>query len=309
MILLIGANLLNIVLDWGLVFGEWGLPELGAPGAAYATVIARGLFCVLGLIVLLRGKNGLRLSFPRLRFRLRIMANLVRVGMPASAQWVVRILAYLALLWIVGDYHGELRPDFGKTAQAAFGVGLRLDLLAIFSAFGWGAAASTLVGQNLGRGRPDLASRATWMATALNVAMMIGIGIVYYVFAPFLIRFFGVDRELVDVGPESVLAGSFDSVVRVGKVYLRVVVFSYVFVAIALTMAQALNGAGSTRPPMVIDFVGLLLVQVPLAYYLSRRTELGLRGVWYAIVVSNTLMSVLYILWFRLGRWKRKEIW
>jgi putative MATE family efflux protein len=306
MILLIGANLLNIVLDVGLVFGEFGLPAMGAPGAAYATVIARAVFCVPGLIVLAKGKDGLRLTMTRWKIRLRMMFHLIRVGMPASAQFVVRIVAYLAILWIVGDYDADLRPTFGKTAQAAFGVGLRLDLFAIFSGFGWGAAASTLVGQNLGRGRPDRAVLATWVTVVLNVIMMAGIGILYYVFAPGLIRFFGADTEVFDPGSGVAVAG-FDSVIEVGASYLHIIVFSYVFIAVSLVLAQALNGAGSTRSPMVIDAAGLLGLQLPLAFVLSRRY--GLDGVWYAIVISNAIIAVVYVFWFRVGHWKRKKLW
>ena len=307
MILLVGANILNVVLDVGLVWGKWGLPALGAPGASYATVISRGVFCIPGLYVLWRGKAGLRLSLARMRLRVRIMLQLIRVGVPASAQWVVRVLAYIVILSILGDYDPELRPGFGKTAQAAFGIGFRLDILVIFAGFGWGAAASTLVGQNLGRGRPDRAEKCTWVATGFNVLMMAVIGVLYYVFAPVLVRFFGGNADIHST-PGGV-NGGFEDVVLVGTTYLRVIVFSYVFIAISLVVAQALNGAASTRTPLVIDAAGLLLLQIPLAYFLSRDTTLGVHGVGYAIVGSNALMAVMYVVWFKLGFWKRKEIW
>ena len=92
--------------------------------------------------------------------RFRVMFRIFRVAVPASTQWMVRLIAYLALLKIVG-------AQFGTNAQAAFGVGLRLDLLAIYAGFGWGMAASTLVGQNMGRGRLDRAARSTWTALAI----------------------------------------------------------------------------------------------------------------------------------------------
>ena len=309
LILLVGANMLNIVLDFALVFGKWGFPALGASGAAWATTISRSVFCVPGLWVLYRGRGGLRLSFARIRIRLRTMWRITVVALPASAQWVVRILAVIALLWIVGSHDTSLRSGFGKTAQAAYGVGLRLDLFAIFAGFGWGAAASTIVGQSLGRGDPRRAQKATWITLWLNVVMMCGIGVAYYTFAPFLIRFFGSDKTIVDVGVAGSDAGSFHEVVLTGTSYMRIVVFSYLFLAISIVLAQALNGAGSTRTPMLIDTVGLLGLQVPLALLLSRRPELGLKGVWYAIVVTNAIMALMYVIVFRLGHWKRKELW
>ena len=180
--------------------------------------------------------------------------------------------------------------------------------LVIFSGFGWGAAASTLVGQNLGRGKPERAERATWVSLLLNVVMMAGMGAAYYVFAPFLIRFFGADTQIVDVGAPHAGDASFEAVVAVGTTYIQVIVFSYVFVAVSIVLGQALNGAGSTRTPMVIDTFGLLVIQLPLAYFLSRRPEYGLKGVWYAIVVSNAIIAAIYVAVFRIGRWKRKVL-
>jgi len=305
MVLLLGANVLNIVLDWALVFGHWGFPNLGAPGAAWATVISRAVFIVLGFAILLRGRNGLRLSLTWLRLRVQVIFHLLRVGLPASGQWVVRLVATLAILWIVSDYDPVLRPEFDEAAQAAFGVGLRLDLLTIFAGFGWGAAASTLVGQNLGRGRPDRAEKAAWITTWINVLMMAGIGAAYYLNAEWLIRFFGDDREIVDVAG----TGSFERVITIGAEYLRIVVFSYVFIALSMVLSQSLNGAGSTKTPMLIDIIGLLCVQIPLALYLSRNLGLGLTGIWYAIVASNVFIAVLYVVIFKVGRWKKKELW
>ncbi|MEN8149770.1 MAG: MATE family efflux transporter [Planctomycetota bacterium] len=304
-VLLVGANFLNLVLDWALVFGHWGFPNLGAPGAAWATVISRAIFVVIGFVILVRGRNGLRLRLTWLRVRVQLLVRLLRVGLPASGQWVVRLVAMLAILWIVGDYDPVLRPQFDESAQAAFGIGLRLDLLTIFAAFGWGAAASTMVGQHLGGRRPDRAEKSAWITTWICVLMMVAIGAAYYLSADELIRFFGHDREIVDVAG----TGSFERVTATGAGYLRIVVFSYAFVAIAMVLSQSLNGAGSTKTPLLIDCVGLLLVQLPLAYSLSRRPELGLEGIWYAIVASNAFMALLYLVWFKVGRWKKKELW
>ncbi len=308
MILLVGANLLNVVLDFGLVFGRWGFPNLGAVGASWATVISRLVFCLPGLWVLYRGKGGVRLSLARIRLRLRSVWRIVALATPACAQWVVRLLAFIAILWVVGDHDQALRPSFGKTAQAAFGIGSRLDLLAIFAGFGWGAAASTLVGQDLGRKRPDRAERSTWITVWLNVAMMAVIGVVYFLNAEFLVRFFGKNSAIVSAG-SGVDASAFDPVVSVGAEYLRIGVFSYVFIALSMVLAQALNGAGSTRTPMVIDILGLFVLQIPAAFFLSRRPEFGLQGVWYAVVGANAVMSALYVVAFKTGRWKRKVIW
>ena len=137
--------------------------------------------------------------------------------------------------------------------------------------------------------------------------MMAGMGVAYYIFAPFLIRFFGADTEIMDVASSG--RESFEAVVVIGTDYMRIVVFSYVFIALSVALSHGLNGAGSTRTPMFIDGVGLLLIQLPMAYFLSRKTDLGLHGVWYSIVVSNAIIAVVYVILFRMGRWKRKVLW
>jgi MATE family, multidrug efflux pump len=300
MIILVGANILNVGLDYVLVFGKWGFPNLGAPGAAWATVIARAIGALVGIAVLLLRHGRVRLQLRRFRLNLGIQLKILLIGLPTSLQWAIRTAAYIILFAFVGHFGGEA----SKEAQAAFGVGTRLDMFAIFAGFGWGAAASTLVGQCLGRKMPERAERGSWFAALLNMTGMTIIGAAYFVWAAFLLRFLGSDPELIELGQAD---ASYADAIRIGVVYMRAVVFSYPFMAVAVVLSQALNGAGSTKTPLAIDAVGLLLLQIPLAWGLAN-TSLGLEGIWYAIVASNVLMAIVYVIVFRVGRWKLKEL-
>jgi putative MATE family efflux protein len=302
MIILVGANLLNVVLDYAFVFGKWGFPEMGAPGAAWATVLARFVGAVVGLLVLIAPGRRVRLRLTGFRLSLEIQLKMLLIGLPTSLQWFIRTASYIVLLAFVGEFGA--REALGEEAHAAFGVGIRLDMFALFAGFGWGAAASTMVGQCLGRNLPDRASRGTWFSSMLNVLMMSVVGAAYFVFAAFLLRFFGANPELLDLGRAD---ARYDEVIRIGVRYIRVVVFSYPFVAASVVLSQALNGAGSTKTPLAIDVVGLLLVQIPVAWLLAQ-TALGLEGIWYAIVGSNVLMALVYVYVFRVGRWKHKKL-
>jgi putative MATE family efflux protein len=303
MIILVGANLLNVVLDYLLVFGVAGFPKLGAPGAAWATVIARAVGAVVGILVLLLPSRRVRLTLKGLRLRLGIQAKMLIIGLPTSLQWFIRTASYIVLLAFVGEF--GRRAGLGAEAHAAFGIGIRLDMFAIFAGFGWGAAASTMVGQSLGRGIPDRAERGTWFAAILNMICMSAAGAAYFVWAAFLLRFFGADPEMLGLGEAD---ASYGETIRIGVVYVRVIVFSYPFVAVAVVLSQALNGAGSTKTPLAIDAVGLLLIQIPVAWALAQ-TALGLKGIWYAIVGSNALMAFVYVVVFRVGRWRHKKIY
>ncbi len=302
MIILVGANVLNIVLDYLLVFGVWGFPNLGAPGAAWATVIARAAGAAVGMFLLILPGRQVRLRLKGMRLKLSIHLKMLVIGLPTSFQWFIRTAAYIVLLGLVGHHAGG--AGFGKEAGAAFGIGVRLDMFALFAGVGWGAAASTMVGQCLGRRMPDRAAKGAWVASTLNLLSMAGVGAAYYVFAGFLLRFFGADPELLGIGTAD---ASYDETIRIGVVYIRAVVFSYPFVAVAVVLSQALNGAGSTKTPLAIDVGGLLLIQLPLAWALAR-TSLGLEGIWYAIVGSNVLMTIAYVIVFRIGVWKRKQL-
>lgn len=297
LILMGGANLLNVVLDLWLIFGGWGLEPMGVAGAAWATVIARGVFAAAGLLLLYRGFAGLRLR--RWLWRWRTMWTVLRIGIPSCIQWLVRMGSYLYILYFV-ERAARLAGEGVTEAQAAFGVGLRLDTLALFSGFGWGAAAATLVGQNLGRGRPDRAIRASWIALGLNMAMMLLFAAGYVLFAEPLLAAMGFDAA---PGTNA------QAVIDIGRTYLYVSSSGFVFLAVAVVLSQALAGAGATKFPLLIEVVIYGAVGYPFTAWVAERApEWGLRGLWLAAVALHLVVAILYVLWFRIGLWTRKDL-
>jgi len=297
MILLGGANLLNVLLDIWLIYGGLGVEPMGVAGAAWATVISRGIFALGGVLLLYRGFAGLRIR--RWLWQARMMWSVLKIGIPSCAQWLVRMVSYLYILGFV-ERAAPLAGDGVTEAQAAFGVGLRLDTLALFSGFGWGAAAATLVGQNLGRGRPDRAIRASWIALGLNMAMMLLFAAAYVLFADPLLAVMGFDTS---AGTNAA------QVIEIGRTYLYVASSGFVFLAVAVVLSQALAGAGATKFPLLIELVAYGAVGYPLtAWAASQAGEWGLRGLWLAAVALHLAVAIAYVLWFRFGPWTRKEI-
>jgi putative MATE family efflux protein len=289
MVLLLVSNVGNIVGNWLLVFGNLGFPECGPMGAAYATSIARGIAALAGIAVLLRAHPAVRLTLTGWVPRARFLWTIVRAGLPVALQWTVRMTAVALVLAAV--------TPFGSDVKAAFSVGTRLDTLALFAGFGWGAACAALVSHGIGSGRRDEVRRVTRYSAVLNVAMMAVAGICYYVFAEDLVRLFSL-RGDVPV-PAAVLAE--------GARYLRISILSYPGLAYCVVAAHALNGAGSVKTPLAIDAAGLLLFQVPLAFVLAG-TGLGVLGAWWALVISHSVLAVVYWLVFRGGAWERKRL-
>lgn len=297
MVLLVGSNLLNVLLNFWLIFGAFGWEGMGVPGAAWATVLARGVFSAIGLLVLYRGFAGLQLR--RLAFSVRTSLLILKIGIPSCAQWLVRMLSYLYVLRFLAEA-APLAGESPTDAQAAFGIGLRLDTLALFGGFGWGAAAATFVGQNLGRGLTERAIRATWIALGLNMVMMLLFAAAYVLFA---------DPLLVLMGFDAGNAVDAESVQRIGRIYLYVSSAGYVYLAVAVVISQALAGAGATKFPLLIEIVFYGAIGYPLtAYVASRADDWGLRGMWFVVVALHLVVAVVYVLWFRFGSWARKEL-
>ena len=164
-------------------------------------------------------------------------------------------------------------------------------MLAIFTAAGWGAAASTLVGQNLGANNPQRAAQATWWIVLLSGVTMLLIGGSYLYWSEPLFAFF-------DPHPE---------VIGYGKTYMSYLSIAYLFIAISLVLSHALNGAGNTITPMFLDAVLYLPLQTTLALELTRSQEP--QGIWIAILLSNLILALAYIASFLRGSWKHKKLW
>jgi putative MATE family efflux protein len=300
MILLIGANFLNIVLDIFLIFGVWIFPEWGVAGAAWATVIARGIGAALGLFLLFQGRQRIQLTLRKIHLNLGTWWRLLKIGMPSTAQLTVRLLpmGFITRMIMDAEHSMIAKGTIASTGilSGAFAVGIRLDMLALFSAAGWGAAASSLVGQNLGARRPDRAAASGWITTAYSVGMMMVVATLFVLLAPQIVSIF-------DPKPD---------VIRFGAEYIRLMSFAYVFVSVGIVLASSLNGAGSTKVPLLIDFVGYGLLQCSLVLLLTNRTLLGFsfdhRGIYWAMIVTHVVVAAIYVVWFRLGRWKKIKI-
>jgi putative MATE family efflux protein len=267
-----------------LIFGLGPFPEMGVRGAALATVVAQGLGMAAGLFVLSTGRTRLHLSWRRYRLDFGIIRRMLRLSGPGTVQGAVRSVGNLLLMRIVAS--------FGVLVVAAYGIGLRLDLIVMMPGWAIGAAAAALVGQNLGARRPDRAVRSAWVAAALYVALLAVVGTLFFVFSGPVIRAF-------NDGPE---------IVAVGSSYLRVRVMGYLFLGLGLVMASALNGAGDTVAPMVILAVTLVGVQVPLALVLPPLLGGRPLGVWIAITAAFVLQGSAMGIWFLRGRWKQQRV-
>jgi putative MATE family efflux protein len=285
--LLVGANLLNLFLAVGLVYGKFGLPTLGVAGACWGTVLARGVLAGVGLWLMAGSRLRLRAGGGGLRRE--FLRPLLGIGLPVAGQWFMRVAPILVILAIAGRQ--------GTESSAAYGIGIRLDQFALFACAGWGAAAATAVGQGLGARDPRGAARAVWWAVALGVAWMAAAGAIFHGGAEGLVRIIGRGEE------------ASAPVVDLGAGYLRTVVFGYPAMGIALVLSMALAGAGSVKLALLLEALVLLGVQTPMAIAAAPDGQGGsLDGVWRVIVGTYWLLAIAYAGVFLAGRWKRKVL-
>jgi Na+-driven multidrug efflux pump len=181
---------------------------------------------------------------------------------------------------------------FGEAATAGYTIALRIIVFAILPSWGLANAAATLVGQNLGAGKPERAEKSVWMAGFYNMLFLGAVAVVFIAFAEKLIGIFTDDPAVVPIGVQC----------------LRFVSYGYVFYAYGMVMVQAFNGAGDTLTPTIVNLCCYWLWEIPLAYGLSTPAGLGPKGVFLAITIAESTIAVVGILCFRRGRWKRKRL-
>jgi putative MATE family efflux protein len=277
------ANGINIVLDPCFIFGWGPFPELGVTGAAVATTIGRGTGVLYQLYYLARGQGRLGFRLQHLRPDLPLMRRMLLISAGGVGQFVIATASWIALMRIVALY--------GSSAVAAYTIALRMLEFALLPAWGLGNAAATLVGQNLGAAKPARAARSAWQAARYNAIFMSIVGLTMLVFAPQVAGWFSDDPD----------------VLHYGATCLRILGIGYPVYAVGMIMIQALNGAGDTVTPSVLNFLCFWVLQIPLAYWLAQGAGFGPNGVFTAIVVSETLLSSLSVMVFRRGYWQRSR--
>jgi putative MATE family efflux protein len=275
---------LGLVVEPLLVFGWGPLPGLGVAGAALALVGSQWLGFLIQLGFLISGRARIRIDLHRLRLDPPLMWQIFRIALPSTVQMTLRSFSRATLLGVVAVY--------GTFAVAAYGVAARVFMTVFVPGFGLGNAAATLVGQNLGAGKPDRAARSAWLIAACNVALMLACAAVIVPFAEPIVTAFNDTPEVVDLGAEA----------------LRIFAIGYVFSALGSVLARGLDGAGNTVPAMVINLLTLWGLQIPLAWILSQILGWGTTGLWAGISVANVANGFIFAFWFGRGRWKQREV-
>jgi putative MATE family efflux protein len=278
------ANGINLILDPCLIFGLGPFPELGVKGAAIATTIGRGTGVLFQLAMLYSGKGRISLRQAAFKLKLPVLFRLVRVSLGGIGQFLIATASWVVLMRLVAP--------FGSAALAGYTIAIRIVVFALLPSWGLANAAATLVGQNLGAGRPERAEKAVWLTGKYNMIFLGFVTILFVATAGLMVRIFTDDPETLPIAAES----------------LRIMSYGYMFYAWGMVFTQAFNGAGDTRTPTWINLIAFWMIQIPLAWWLSSSTGFGPRGVFWSIAIAESILTLIAAWMFRRGGWKTQVV-
>ena len=289
------ATVVNICLDYCLIFGRFGFPRWGIAGAATATVIAS--VCSAALFAFLFLRPSLRRTYATLsgaRLEFALLGRLLRYGLPNGVQFMLDILAFTLFLIFVG------RID--KTALTATNITFQINMLAFMPMVGLGMAVTIIVGQALGQNNPRLAQRTTWSAFWMTFTYMALVALGYWMIPSLFLYPFSINNT----DPQE-----FAQVAHLARNLLMFVAFYCLFDTGNIIFAAALKGAGDTRFVMWISVV-LSWIIMALPCYLAVKFQWGPRGglyvAWSFATAYVCVLALAFLLRFLQGRWKSMRV-
>jgi len=280
-------NILNIILNYLLIFGIGLFPQMGIIGAAWGTVIARSVGGAIGLWVLVSDRFAARtLLHKRLKIQLRLIKEIIRIGFPAGVQGLVRSGAGMILMRFVA------MTVHSTYAVAAFSIGFQIEAISFMPGLAFGAVAMTLVGQNLGARKPERAKQSGSSATMLATLFMSGMGLLLFIFARPIIGIFSTNSDVINIGVD----------------FLRIMAYSQPFLALVMVVSGGLRGAGDTITPLKYTVIHGWLIRLPLAYLLAFLLGFQTTGLWWAMTISTITQGLATWWYFNQGRWQQIKI-
>jgi putative MATE family efflux protein len=295
----LGTTVANLPLSWIGFRGLGGWPGMGLAGIAWGSGLSQAVGTLVLLFILSRGRSGLHLQAGLLTPDPGLLARLLRISLPAAAESLSMVAGQMVFLSVVNR--------LGDAARGAHGIALGWESMAEIFGMAFGIAASVLVGQNLGAGRPEEARRGGLMAYAVGSLIMSIVGGLFYAFAEPLFRFYCPQPEQA-------------AVVAAGVPVLRLVAFSMPMLASCHIFSSGLRGAGDTRHPLLYTTLGFFLVRLPLTFFLAEPfvrlpwgqaitgCGFGLYGCWLAMQADLWFRGLLYLGRFSSGRWQSTRV-
>ncbi len=279
------ANVVNVIFNYLLIYGHFGFPRMEVAGASLATVIGQIVAFVLAMWAILSGKRYLHMRFTdSYKPDKETLRSIFVIGMPAMLEQLVMRAGMII--------YSKTVAGLGTVAFAAHQVCMNIQALSFMNGNAFAVSATSLMGQSLGKKRPDMGQAYSNRTQMLGMMVSFALAFVFF--------FFG--------GPITAMYSDDPQVIAWGAQILKLVALVQPFQSSQLILAGALRGAGDTKATAVITFITVLLVRPGLAILLINCTSMGLMGAWVALVADQFLRSLLIFQRFHSGKWRNYKI-
>lgn len=285
MYIVLGTVFLNLVLDPLFIFGYGSIPGYGVAGAAVASIITQGLSAVAGISILFVGKRGIKINLKDMKPQWEWVKRLFGLGIPSSLEQSSRAAAMTVMVMLV--------TSFGSEVVAAYGIGARILSLVIVPALGFSIATTTLVGQNIGAAKIKRAEKIGDLSCKIAFFGLTAIGLLLFVFAEDLTRFFVPDDP---------------QVIHDGARFIRIMAPSFGLLGVQQVLNGLFNGARFTQASMLISVFSMWVVRFPVGFMLSSKTVLTFEGIWWAFPISNLIAAAVAFIYYKTGHWKLRTL-
>lgn len=278
------SNGINLVLDPALIFGIGNWEGYGLIGAAIATTCGRSIGVLYLAYHLLNGKHRLCVLKQHIVLKWKVIKRIITLSAAGMGQFLIDSIAWIVLI--------RIASSFGDESVAALTITFRILLFTLLPAWGLSAAASTLVGQNLGAKKTQRATIAVWLTARYTVIFLSVVTVIYLIFADSIASWYIPSLSVIPIISEG----------------LRIIVLGYVFFGIGMVMIQAFNGAGDTKTPMYINLIVFILIEIPLAYFLAILLDFKMLGIFITIAFCHSLHALIALSMFKKGKWKTIKV-
>lgn len=278
------ANIINIILDPCLIFGWGPFPQLGVFGAAIATNIGRGIAVIFQIFLLFSGKYRVKLNLSALKVDFKIIFQIIKLSLGSIGQNIIATSSWIGLM--------RIAASFGSEVIAGYTVGIRIIMFTLMPMAGLANAASTLVGQNLGAKNTKRAEQSAMVAAKYNFIFFAVVACLFVFFPEFWVKLLTNDPLVVEYATNS----------------LKIISYGMIMYGIGMVMMHSINGAGDTITPTYITLFAFWLIEIPLAYFLAITLDLKENGIYYSIVFSESILTIIAFIIFKRGKWKLKVV-
>jgi MATE family, multidrug efflux pump len=278
------ASILNIILDYFFIFGFWKFEGMGILGAGIATTLSRFIACIILFISFSKKKTINKKLFSNWKIDSKLIKILTKIGIPSGLEKLFMRFGQLV--------YNSVIISLGTASYVAHNIAGTIESYTYLPALGFGVAAATLVGKNLGMELPKRARRLGILSNILSICMMVVMGLIIFLLAEKFVSIFTNDPEII----------------HLAVTVLRIMAMSQLFLSTSIVISSALQGAGDTKFPMYLTLAGIWVFRVGFGYLLAVTLKMGLPGIWLSMVIDIAIRSIILYKRFLGEKWKNVKI-